>query len=76
MARYFFHIRNGRTSLDEEGTELGGLDAVRDEALRTAGVCLVELGEEFWRHARWTMWVVDEAGVTVLRLNFSAGENP
>lgn len=33
MSRYYFHIREGDLlTLDEEGLELSGMDAARDEA--------------------------------------------
>jgi hypothetical protein len=31
--RYYFHIRDGETSFDEEGMELSSLEAVRQEAI-------------------------------------------
>ena len=74
MQRYFFHVRDGHTSLDETGFECADMDEVRAEALRTAGALLKELGPNFWKHRTWTMWVTDEAGEVVLTLNFSAGK--
>ena len=33
MSLYYFHSQNGHTTLDEKGTELASLDAVRTEAV-------------------------------------------
>ena len=35
MARFYFHFANGQTILDDIGTDLPDLDAVRKEALGT-----------------------------------------
>ena len=35
MARYFFDVHDGRTFLDEEGSELESLSAVREEVHRS-----------------------------------------
>ncbi len=72
MQRYFFHVKDGETHLDEVGFVCADHDAVRAEALTSAGDMLRELGPGFWDHSSWTMWVVDEAGATVLTLEFAA----
>ena len=36
MPRYFFHVFNDEITLDEEGTELDGLDAARAFAIANA----------------------------------------
>lgn len=69
MQRFFFHVRDGQTSLDDIGFECADLHQVRAEAIRTAGETLRDLGPDFWSHARWTMWVEDEEGSTVLSLD-------
>lgn len=41
MARYYFHLRDGRdVLLDPEGVELNGLPAAQAEALRSARAIL------------------------------------
>jgi hypothetical protein len=71
VQRYFFHVRDGTTTLDDTGFECATSEQVRTEALRAAGETLKELGSDFWDHPHWTMWVEDEAGGTVLTLSFS-----
>jgi hypothetical protein len=40
MPRYFFNLKDGHTSLDEEGTELADIHAARREAVTFAGQTL------------------------------------
>ncbi|NMG40778.1 hypothetical protein GRZ55_16145 [Chelativorans sp. ZYF759] len=72
MQRYFFHVRDGRTSLDEVGFECADMNEVRAQATRTTGETLRDLGPDFWQHGHWTMWVEDESGSTVLSLEITA----
>ena len=70
MRRYFFHIHDGASSLDDEGTELPSLDAAREEALRTAGELLRDRRAP-WNGTPWRMEVTDEAGEILFTLGFS-----
>jgi hypothetical protein len=36
MAMHYFHMANGETTLDRDGTDLPDLSSVRNEALRAA----------------------------------------
>jgi len=72
MPRYFFHVIDGKDFIDEDGTELAGIDEARTQAIIMAGEILKEVGPTLWHGAKWHMDVLDEAGVTVVRLNFSA----
>ena len=74
MPRYFFHVMDGRASLDREGVELAGLDEVRAEAIRTAGEILRETSGSLWSGCPWNMTVADAAGDTVFTLRFTAYE--
>jgi hypothetical protein len=75
MPRYFFHVMDGRAYVDNEGTELAGLDEVRSEAIRAAGEILADQGRAFWKGTKWQMTVADAAGDTVLTLRFSADDH-
>ena len=77
VPRYFFHVRDGQSYLDAEGSELSDLDAVRAEALHASGDMLRGLKDEagFWSGHDWTMKVQDEAGKDVLTLRFSGTEH-
>ncbi len=73
--RYYFHIKDGVTLLDDEGHDCADLATVRAQAVATSGAMLKELSGsgEFWSGEVWTMWVTDEAngkGQTILALEF------
>ena len=75
MARYFFHVEDGKSYPDHEGAELADISAVRAEALRASGEMLRDNGLDFWDGEVWEMRVVDEAGRPILTLMFSAAEH-
>jgi hypothetical protein len=70
VARFFFHIFDGMSFRDEEGTELDGWREARFEAVRLAGEVIasearhLELGED------WHMEVADAQGLLLFRLDF------
>ena len=74
MARFFFNVTDGSVFLDPVGTDLDGLEAVREEAIRASAELLRGLGAEtdFWKGEDWTMSVVDEGGAPVLSLCFTS----
>jgi hypothetical protein len=72
MARYFFHIVDGRFLVDAEGTDLPDMAAVRAEAISAAGEILRDAGAKGWDGDEWQMHVVNEDETTVLKLVFSA----
>jgi hypothetical protein len=73
MARYFFHVRDGREIRDDVGTELPDLASVRAEAIQSSGEMLRDIkgDAEFWSGHDWMMNVTDDAGEPVLTLRFS-----
>jgi hypothetical protein len=82
MPRYYFHTRDSRTMLDDEGVELPGLKAAREAALVNSGEILKNgAGPGMWSGTPWRMWVTDApngGGKTFFTLTFSAteGEEP
>jgi hypothetical protein len=70
VPRYFFNVVDGRFLPDLEGTPMSGLDAAKDEAVRTAGEMLRDLRN--WGGSEWQMHVSDESGTTLIKLTFSA----
>jgi hypothetical protein len=78
MTRYYFNIQDGRTSLDEVGTELPNLSAARDEAIRASGDILKDGADPaVWTGEAWRLWVTDKpngGGKTFFTLKFSAHE--
>jgi hypothetical protein len=75
MPRYFFHVTDGYSTRDTEGTELRDIYTAQDQAIRTSGEILREMGAKFWDGTDWTMEVADEQGQILLMLRFSAEEH-
>lgn len=78
MARYFFHIHDGTSMVDDTGTELPDIATARAEAIRMAGEILRggSIGE-LWRGVPWEMKVTDSprpSGQPLFVLRFSASE--
>ena len=59
--RYYIHVKDGQTILDEEGAEFSNLDAVKNNAIRASGEMVRSLnhGENFWSGEPWKLWVTD-----------------
>lgn len=72
MPRYFFHIHDGRSIPDQEGTELPGLQAAQKEAVKLAGEMLASDPAEFWNCNQWQVEVQDETGLVLFTLDFIA----
>ena len=72
MARFFFHIRDGKTTLDTEGSEHADLASVRQEAVEATAQILQGRLLGHSDTASWLVQVVDEAGFTVLVLSLAA----
>jgi hypothetical protein len=75
MQRYFFHVEDDTTTLDEMGTECPDLAAARDEAVRTSGEILRDgAASHLWSGKPWRMWVTqaDGGGKTLFTLTFHA----
>jgi len=78
MPRYYFHIEDHRTYVDQVGVELPDLQAARDEAIGAAGQILRDgAAKNLWGGKPWRMWVTqspfaNEKPLFVLR--FSATE--
>ena len=72
MNRYFFHVIDGQFLVDEVGTELPDIGAVRAMAVQASGEILRDLGMDAWTGSEWQMHVTDEAKQTVLKIRFAA----
>lgn len=72
MPRFFFHVHDGREIRDEVGVELKDLAQARKQAIIASGEMLRDYGLEFWTGHHWQMYVENQDGDTVTRLNFSA----
>jgi hypothetical protein len=74
MPRYFFHVDDGFSTKDTEGTELPDIYAAQEEAIRLSGELLREMGGKFWNGTAWSLTVADETASVLFRLRFSADE--
>jgi hypothetical protein len=72
MPRYFFNVIDGRSIIDNQGSELAGLKEARVEAIQLAGAILRDEGDTFWNGEEWHMNVTDASGQSVLKLHFVA----
>jgi len=72
MTRYFFHLKDGRETIDHEGTVLSGIGEARAQAVVMSGEIIKDSGGKFWDGEEWRLWVTDEAGATVCALRFAA----
>jgi hypothetical protein len=75
MNLYYFHIRNGHTILDDVGSRLANIAAVRAEALKASCEMLPGVHPDLWNGVAWRLWVTDgpkATGKTLFTLEFSA----
>ena len=75
MTLYYFHVRNGHTILDEVGSHLPDIGAVKAEAVRASCEMLPSVQSDFWNGVPWRLWVTDgpnATGRTLFALEFSA----
>jgi hypothetical protein len=76
MPRYFYHVYDGYSSLDTDGTELPDIYTAQAQAIRTSGEILRDMGARFWDGTEWKLEVADERGQILFVLRFSAEEPP
>ena len=76
MPRYYFHLEDGQSLLDDTGLHLRDLAAAQDEAVRASGN-LLKGGPNgtLWNGIPWRLWVTDgpnREGKTFFTLRFAA----
>lgn len=76
MPRYFFHVQDGYSSPDLDGSELPDIYTAQAQAIRMSGEILRDMGAKFWDGTEWNMKVADEGGQVLFLLRFSAEEQP
>ena len=74
MPRYFFHVDDGFSTKDIEGTELPDIFAAQEQAIGLSGELLREMGAKFWNGTAWSLTVTDDAARVLFILRFSADE--
>jgi hypothetical protein len=74
VSRYFFNIEDGQCIIDEEGSELPDLAAVRAIATRTMGEVIRESSQQHDLRKGLTMHVLDEDGGEVITVRVTMDE--
>src|SRR3954451_18074040 len=76
MTRYYFNLKDGHTTIDNEGIDLPSLAEARKMAIVNSGEILKDgASEALWGGTPWQMWVTDApdgGGQTFFTLRFSA----
>jgi hypothetical protein len=70
MPRYFFHIFNDETSIDDEGQELPDLEAARQLATREARILMCETLKKGQIVLSHHIAVEDDQGTSVFDVKF------
>ena len=74
MAKYYFHLVDGHTILDDRGLELSNIADVQHEAIK-ASSDLLRGHAPLWNGEPWKMWVTDKPngeGNVIVTLTFTA----
>jgi hypothetical protein len=71
MPRYYFHVKDGKSYPDLQGTVLDDLEAAKVEAVRFGGDILSH-AVKAWSGEEWTMEVADPGGSVLFALKFPA----
>jgi hypothetical protein len=78
MPRYYFHLENGQTLLDNTGLDLRDIAAATNEALQSSGEILKDWTRStapLRNGTAWRRWVTEKPngeGKTICTLRFSA----
>ncbi len=76
MPRFHFNVFDGITSIDQDGTELPDIHSARQEALILAGAIIEDSAKRSALGEEWRLEVTDDAGLMLLRLDFTIIESP
>lgn len=74
LPRYYFHTESGDRIRDDQGEELAGVDAAREEAVTVLGEILRYRGASFWTTRSFSVIVTDAEGQTVVSVTASASD--
>jgi hypothetical protein len=76
MALHYFHLSNGKTTLDDVGTDHANLADVQKEVVRVARDLLsLKSSDDIWSRESWKVWATDQpkgAGRTIATLELKA----
>jgi hypothetical protein len=78
MPRFYFHIMDGQTYLDDTGSELANIEAARKEAVQISREVILQadgLCHSIWNGETCKVWATDKpsgSGTTILTLQIMA----
>jgi hypothetical protein len=73
MPMFYFHIKDGATTLDEVGSEHSSLAGAQKEAVQLCRELVTR--SSIWTGEPWQLWVTDQpsaGGATIFTLQVSA----
>jgi len=76
MPRFHFHVHDGYSALDFEGTKLPDWSAARLESIRLAGDILKHDAHRIPLAEDWRIEVTDSAGLILFQMTFLVVESP
>ena len=76
MPLYFVHVRDGRSSPDDSGTERANWHEARVEAVRFAGEIIRDHAQQIALGQEWYVEVTDDQQVALFRLDLLTTESP
>ena len=76
MPRFHLNVYDGRTTIDQVGTDLNNLNEAKLEAIWLAGRMISENFEHICSCAEWRLEVADDQGLVMIRLDFSVVMSP
>jgi hypothetical protein len=76
MPRFHFHVHDGVSSLDVEGSELPDWQTARTEAIRLAGEILKDDAHRIGLGEDWRIEVTDHTGLILFQMMFQVIEAP
>ena len=76
MARYFFHLHDGKDYPDHTGVELPDIDAAKKHAAAFVGELLKDSSEAIWSGEDWVLKVSREDGLTLFCIHIVTIDSP
>ena len=70
MARYFFHVFNDETTIDQEGSECDGLDGARENAIEAARALVCECVSKGHLNLDHRIEITDETNARVMTITY------
>jgi hypothetical protein len=76
LERYFFHLEDGRSITDADGTELKNLEEAKHEAVQLIAQTLCNEPSKFWNAETYHVSVTDQRGLVLFTLEMVATLSP